>query len=551
MWNVFVLFAFAVFHRLGTFVSAAILNAGSCLREYVQVCENNGFPLDYIIALRSQYENHTRTEIDALSRPIILDVGLASVEFSDVFEHFVQLNISGRSHHDKHVSAHCRKNYVSGYDASKYETEGPVYIYAQKTRMPQNWVDLVLVHPNVRVLMSDVSDQNYFDRQHSSICNSSRRHDYCTIPFISVDGFTDSSMLLISKFTFYQVKSLLAAYRSLVSCLVPEKKLFSFDLLTMTSSEYWTKLTSFLGLSVSDSKLKHLSEGGSVCSPVSPIHNKLVKCSQDYSVNMASIVGSKYQKYILNQLLRDANLARYDSVDSERLVINVAPGTTGTKTLHFSMIVLNVTTYHFTLSWQRNDLPTKIEIEDFETGKVLSIESAERRMYWSDIPTTYRWFKLYRMYPNMNIVFTDVDSSWWYHKRRKDHCRTLPAAVMYPKCLVPVPFRFTNDPLSWELFPQLQLANMTLERSNAMFDAYKQLVRCTIDEKKLWWFEVAKLTDPVEYWSKLIKVAGVNVSEITLQAIVAKGIPRCAPDHCYWGGQDLGNLVDIHHPLIT
>lgn len=95
--------------------------------------------------------------------------------------------------------------------------------------------------------MNDISDEDYFNNQHSAICNLP---ESCMVPMVMFNrphGFKMNltySQLLLSSYTLEQLKTMTEAYRSLISCIVPREQMLSFNLRTLTSVQYWSNLPS-------------------------------------------------------------------------------------------------------------------------------------------------------------------------------------------------------------------------------------------------------------------------------------------------------------------
>lgn len=218
-------------------------------------------------------------------------------------------------------------------------------------------------------------------------------------------------------------------YQTLIQCIIPQRNLLILNsTITGNSDHYWKTLVSFLGLSPSNAAsavdtivpertLQSLIKAGvptmrngrscymnghvcmytkindksvivpSVCSLAENIdlvhvtHPRVIDCARSYVSNLTALFGEKYRKVLLDKLLKPVLMTMYDT--KADIILNIGPGSTGTRSLHMAMRQLNVTASHYRMSSSNCEcLLAKDGTFVFE-GKQLTLDPV--RVFWGTL----------------------------------------------------------------------------------------------------------------------------------------------------------------------
>ncbi len=402
-------------------------------------------------------------------------------------------------------------------------------------------------HPNSKYIVSVVDEKKWFHEQFLFACNhaeSDVQSEHCKLPIAHGYEVTSDSRDRLSKdlkqTTLSTVTALFKAYYSLLRCLIPERQLH-FALMNESlsrtstpsgtaSSQFWNGLVSFLDLNISSRTLNSLSKAGipsvsndvmmigeyprlafrrkgfsnltipSVCSiqhnldTVQVVNPRMVSCAGNYADDLDAVVGSQFREVVLQKLLRPVYAVQFDS--EAQIVLNIGPGSTGTRSLFMAARQLNITSRHYTMYSSNCGMSSeKFHFKEFgDDLQPLQLKET-KRVFWGDIPVSERWWHLLAQYPSqIKFIMTDVDSDKWLRSRLLEHCSN--NFKRYNGCTPPTPFSFhmhnkhftkTQNVLLDALFNQTHLQHISPAVNAGMWDAYRKLIRCVVPKPQLHW----------------------------------------------------------------
>ena len=476
-----------------------------------------------------------------------------------VFHHMTQLNITGVDQ-----SGNITHNCVVDKSQSAL-TAAPIndLIYLNVGQL--QWSHLLESHPSALVIVNDMSDIEW--------------HEYLNpITRTKPDASLTVDRRMFGKISLGDTILLRGAYRNLVTCAVPSKQLLSLDISNTSSKEYWNRLISFLGISVTPSHMKELIDGGvqtplkenavctfggvsgtvcgkpywdvspSVCEPPPSQDDvsrqqHLTQCAVKYSSALSRALGSSaFGDLVLSRLMEAPTAIRRAEKNTERLILDAGPGTTGTRTLHLVMSQLNITARHYKKNVMNCSFAGNHEVNEIDSDmRVLLRHDAGPVVYWGDTPVPERWWHLLKMYPRTRIIMTDVrNDSTWLIKRLTEHCSNASSRIdeVWSPCTIPLPVGFDRwTPLSLRFYRAVHLSAVNASVTAAAFDAYRELVRCSVPPSQLKWIYVAEQNNASSFWNELIDFFAVNITNQVKNQLIACGVPRLGSKGCSVGGK--------------
>lgn len=559
-----------------------------CLQTYLERIEQFHNDSMYLSTLKTLINSMISNKIDS-PKPIklILDVGLRSFDSSQVFRHMIQLGIRGNDFNGNR-SAQCKLQHGN----SDLGDSKVFYVHPQNTIISpstRSWLELIDEYPNSVILNSDISNAEYIDNMKTGTCEHRHGHDFigehqltlCSLPFLHVGGV--SVQPRTENFTETVVGVAMDAYRDLVTCAVPKERLFTFDLDEIESNAYWTKLTSFVDPNVSSPSFKRLVRGGlhaqltvnDVCNGEncafrevrpndcrmdfempSELPSNMQTCAAAYADEMGLIFGWKYRDLLFHKLMEPPIGARSAPRFNRRIIMGAGPGSTGTRTLHFALIHLNVSSSHYRLE-SRNCTGHKYE-HGMDRNMKLLFEDPDPRhqVLWIDTPSIVHWWYVLQMYPNTRIIMTDVrNETEWMKKREHEHCHKPDGLFMRPhwdvSCTVPMPVDFLiPSRLSKQFYQVVHLSKVSFKDNQRAWAAYRKLLKCVVPQQQLWWLYMKEQTSSEEFWDTMLNISFLTIDPKLRTALVEAGVPHWSSRGCFRGTTKC-NYTGKHDPMVA
>lgn len=275
-----------------------------------------------------------------------------------------------------------------------------------------------------------------------------------------------------------------------------------------------------LGAGQSNRKVKHNVSG---CNH----SNRSLSCARRYADTVGSVFGRDYASIIFDAMASAVRLGcQHTNLTSVRLVLNVGPGSSGTRSLFLAMIQLNYTAYHLGFSGMNCHLYYRHSVIGKYFSKSPSIFSTEyHQAFWGDNPVPIYWWKLYHEHPsNTLFIMTDMLDDLWLSKRRKpnkmriDWESTLPVAFAIDELNYP-PDSVANRSALMSAMNVWRASNRT---NQIVFQAYRDLLRCTFTREQLLWLHMAS-PSPTEFWTSLTRFLHIPISSDQLARLAAAG----------------------------
>eukprot|EP01034_Spumella_vulgaris_P024093 gene24093-30396_t len=324
------------------------------------------------------------------------------------------------------------------------------------------------------------------------------------------------------------------------------------------ASEGWT-----VALAVAAEKTTANEESSN---PLSHLH----QCASDYATTLASLFGAQFRDIIMHKLTAPRVVTRHSS--NATIILNIGPGSSGTRSLFTAIRQLNITARHYqdlslgcrlyriTSNLKHPYLSPLVFSDDFSP----LLDPQHQRVFWGDIPVPEMWWYILQAYPQQTqFIMTDINATKWYHSRFKYFCNNSYVRD-WNGCTSPVPFSFllnrerqispTEKTLTRELLVKMQLMNINVSTSNAVYQAYRDIVRCAFppERKKsashlphlfsphpqLLWLDMTQQTEAPLFWSTLVSFLRLHphvVSDEKLSALWAAGVPYMGSNGCYLG----------------
>ena len=279
----------------------------------------------------------------------------------------------------------------------------------------------------------------------------------------------------------------------------------------------------------------------------------VTSCSNWYANDIANIIGREYYDVIkdtLDELSNKYPSSIHDPEANTKLIMNIGPGTSGTRSLYIAATQLNLTSFHSgtsSLNCSAYNHHEKVNLDslfDIETMEIMNTANVQYAL-WGDIPAPYYWWNiLHRFRERAMFIMTDFDDDLWLKVRRGKEPE--PIANFYwtvPIAFHPDELHFNNPEISLEeqnkitktLLHKLNVWFASTDTNKRCFDAFRRFVRCAIPPEKLLWLHMHEEKSPT-FWKKLINFIGLEVSKVELDMLIDGGVP-------YWGskGSFVGN----------
>lgn len=162
-----------------------------CLQAYQLLIRESKPDPDYMSFLKSYVDV---LKIPRVKKPhkLILDVGLRSVDSSQVFLHMIQMGIHGNNVEENH-SSHCQLEHGN----SPFHDIGPqrFYVHPKNTFFsPQtlSWLEFIDQYPNSVFVNSDITTSEYLSYLKSGDCNVTmasngvQQSPLCYLPYLHI-----------------------------------------------------------------------------------------------------------------------------------------------------------------------------------------------------------------------------------------------------------------------------------------------------------------------------------------------------------------------------
>ena len=276
-------------------------------------------------------------------------------------------------------------------------------------------------------------------------------------------------------------------------------------------------------------------------------------CAKNYSNTLGSIFGGGYSTLIY-QLLESYALkteCKERNSKSTKLVLNVGPGSSGTRSLFLAMVQLNFTSYHLGFSGMNCNLYYRHKLlGQYFSRDPLVMTSGLPIAFWGDNPVPNYWWKLYHEYPeDTQFIMTDIDDYDWLKKRRKPQKAKISWEATLPLAFPVDELRYNrqsskegttaNSSIAQVKEHLLTVTNVfqaSNETNSRVFQTYRDLLRCTLPEKQLLWVRM-KDDSPEDFWANLVQFLNktTTVTDGRLNRLVAAGKPYFGDKSCRIG----------------
>lgn len=294
-------------------------------------------------------------------------------------------------------------------------------------------------------------------------------------------------------------------------------------------------------------------------------------CSHEYANDMANILGRDFYRVIkdtIDALSKSYTNPIHNPEATTKLVMNIGPGTSGTRSLYIAATQLNITSFHSGASSSNctaylNHQAVNFEpLFDVKTMKIMDMAHV-KYAWWGDIPAPYFWWNILHRFRDRTIfIMSDFDDDSWLESRRnKDLPEGLTKPCIHYYWTVPVAFHpeglhFKDHRLSLAqkrnitdtLLSKLNIWLVDSGTNRRYFDAYRRFVRCAIPPEKLLWLRVTDEKSPL-FWKKLTTFIGLNLSTAQLDRLIDAGIPYWGTKLCRIGSHGCSFVGGVSHGL--
>jgi hypothetical protein len=227
------------------------------------------------------------------------------------------------------------------------------------------------------------------------------------------------------------------------------------------------------------------------------------------------------EAFVLDRMAHSVSSAKEAAIRCPPgLVVNAAPGSSGTRSFFLATALMNVPSAHYRVTATGN-----CSLGSAKTGSFMKATQV-----YGDTPYSNKWWSIIHACPMTKTVFTLVNSSKWYETRRRDHARL--AYKRWPSTF-PIPFEPPKD--SGIIRSQFQLKAVTADIGAKAYALFLDLVKCAVPRKNLLIIDYTKLDPPARFWGKLNAFLGAGLGEDDLQSLVAAGLPYWGHAKCFFG----------------
>ena len=154
--------------------------------------------------------------------------------------------------------------------------------------------------------------------------------------------------------------------------------------------------------------------------------NRSNNCINKYVTELSSI-NSQYHDIFLDSLTELSE--RYKKTDSiisknpsSKLIINIGPGSSGTRSLYLAATQLNITSFHLgasSINCSSYSHHQQVSFGPLFNIRTMKILSSSHTAFWGDIPApNYWWNILHRFSEGILYIMTDIDDNRWLTSRR-------------------------------------------------------------------------------------------------------------------------------------
>lgn len=236
-----------------------------------------------------------------------------------------------------------------------------------------------------------------------------------------------------------------------------------------------------------------------------------------------------------------------------KVIINTAPGSSGTTSLFLASIMLNITAIHHMsihvgcslrhLAMNNLQFMNFIESVDQSTlARHLShyADIKENPVMLLDTPYSQLWLDYFLRCPGASFIYTDMHPAKWY-RVRKDHLSVGPVSHFRWDLTIPIPF-IGKQPKDDDVLSIVSLMNATREQAMLAFEAYRTFVNCIIPANQLTFVSLATLDTPRAFWETFISLSMVNITVQQKQELIDAGSPYMGSKGCM-----IGNHTSCNH----
>jgi len=276
-------------------------------------------------------------------------------------------------------------------------------------------------------------------------------------------------------------------------------------------------------------------------------------CSHAYANDVASILGQEYYNVIKDTLKAQSESfitsSQNQRAKKNKLIINIGPGTSGTRSLYIAATQLNFTAFHSgssscnCTSYNRNDVINFDPLFNISTMEIMN-KASSNYILWGDVPAPNHWWRILHQFHSESIfIMTDVnDEAWFRTRRKKNSMKPVTYEWTVPIAFHPRDLHFTDRKLTWQqqasiietMLLKLNIWHVSEDTNRLYFEAYRRFARCAIPFKKLLWLRMSEEKSPT-FWKKLVDFVGVDVSNDKMDMLIDGGVPYWGSIGCYIG----------------
>jgi hypothetical protein len=295
---------------------------------------------------------------------------------------------------------------------------------------------------------------------------------------------------------------------------------------------------------------------GKVCSDgkyLTNRYNNSVACARSYANALGRIFGDKFAPLILESMVSIVENALCErSSTATKLILNIGPGSSGTRSLFLAMVQLNLTSYHLGFSGANCTIYNRHEFVNlgkyFTRNPSIMEREDVKTAFWGDNPVPAYWWKFYHQYKISNtlMIMTDMNDDSWLKKRRKPHKAKVNWESTVPLAFHPDELAFSDakeedhrllHDLKAELLNSSNVWHVTNDTNRAAFQAYRELIKCSIPHNKLLWMKMSE-GEPDQFWNSIVDFIKLPVEEKVLKQLIAAGKPYFGDRSCRIGNFD-------------
>jgi hypothetical protein len=286
------------------------------------------------------------------------------------------------------------------------------------------------------------------------------------------------------------------------------------------------------------------------------------QCLDVYTTQMQDIFSSPILKQRILTLMSTSQSIRDNKCPFEgNVVVNAAPGSSGTTSLFLAAMMLNITSlHHMSLHVNcnlRHLMMNNLQFINYVTHIDQSLLARHMSQFADivhspvmllDTPYSQFWIDYLVRCPQATFIYTDTPAAKWY-RARKEHLSVGHVSHFRWDLTVPIPFlgraQQDNDVLSI-----VSLLNATREQALLSFESYRTFVNCTIPAHQLTFVSLAALDTPTSFWEAFIDLSRAQVTPGLKQELVDAGSPYMGTGGCIIGNRTrCNNFEENIHKL--